>query len=440
MHCTVSESDSEELKRHVPALSERLAVPMMFTLYVVTKALDRVFIYRVQKSMASYSTILMSIYWPPGVCIACFLFLFCLQGVKSLGDGSNPLSWFSPFYVGASAQGPVPQTWFMLIAFLDQINATFSAAPSPFIPAVLHTPLNNSVVFWTAIIAYFYLGTRFKAVHYAGIALVLISCVVGVMVELQGPPDVVCTGLQTATETLQDPNLPVPSQARWEVGNATEKCARGLPPYKDANGKIVFFPFSTLAPMYLLFFATLLPYAFVNVYKQKKLKQVDLDVAYGFFWQTVWQVVSGLLFVPATWIPWPTPAGRNEAIASNFGESLADSWTCFLGRNPKPHIRTCSAEPAWAWFSIYLLFNVFFNLCLMWLIKRMSSTWAATGSILCRNLGGFFSQFQIFGGKSAQVLSMEQWMALILSTMAMWIYNIEARVSCCSQNRVHDSI
>ena len=96
-----------------------------------------------------------------------------------------------------------------------------------------------------------------------------------------------------------------------------------------------------------------------------------------------------------------------------------------MGTNPKAQVTSCSAEPAWAWFATYLFFNVFFNLCLMWLIKHMSSTWAAIGTVLCGNLGGFFSQFEIFGGKSAQVLSMEQWMALILSTIALWVYNTQ---------------
>ncbi|CAK9011124.1 Uncharacterized protein SCF082_LOCUS10964 [Durusdinium trenchii] len=56
--------------------------------------------------------------------------------------------------------------------------------------------------------------------------------------------------------------------------------------------------------MYMLLIGTVVPYAFVNVYKQK-LKQVNLDMAW--FWQSVWQVVRDLIFIPASWRPGPHP-------------------------------------------------------------------------------------------------------------------------------------
>ena len=177
--------------------------------------------------------------------------------------------------------------------------------------------------------------------------------------------------------------------------------------------------------MYALFIVAIIPSAFSNCYKQKKLKQVNLDVMWSFFWAGMWQVIWGFLMFPLNWIPWPEPGGKNEQSPSKLGEDLADSWTCFMGTNPKPEVTTCDAEPAWVWFGCYLLFNVFFNLFFLWLIKRLSGTWAAIGSILCGNLCGIFSQYEIFAGKSARKLTMEQWLALVLSSIAMWVYNIE---------------
>ncbi|CAJ1358487.1 unnamed protein product [Effrenium voratum] len=152
---------------------------------------------------------------------------------------------------------------------------------------------------------------------------------------------------------------------------------------------------------------------------------VNLDVMWSFFWTGMWQVVWGVLLYPLDWVPWPTPTGHNEATPSHTTQDLKDSWTCFMGTNPKPSITTCDSEPAYLWFAAYLLLNVFFNLLFLWLIKRLSGTWAAIGSILCGNLGGFFSQYELFVGKSAAALTLEQWMALVLSSIAMWVYNIE---------------
>ena len=168
-----SESGSEESNgsKVQDFWKQKLLVPAVFTLYVLTKSLDKIFIYRVRKSMAHYSTVLMTIYWPPGVCLACFVFLLMLNTVKralgqTLAEGPEgkadssigPLSWFSPFSEYASSQGRVPQRWFALIAFCDQINATFSSPPAVFIPAVMLTPLYNSVVLWTALISFFLFG------------------------------------------------------------------------------------------------------------------------------------------------------------------------------------------------------------------------------------------------------------------------------------------
>ena len=407
-----SDSDSAD-ERKTP----KTLVAAVFLTYVITRALATVLIYRVQKAMANYTAILMSIYWPVGVLFICFLLLFCVNRFD--------LGWFSPFSPLASQEGSVPQRWFVLMAFLNQLCATFSAPPSPFIPVVLQTPLANLVVLWTAIMSFFYLKTRYKMVHCAGICLILCSCVVGVTVELQGPSQLICNGLLTAAGTLADINLPLHADVRFIVNNAANSCVRGLPPYKDSSGEILHIPFNVLATMYVFYIISQMPFAFLNVYKQKKLKEVNLDVAWGYFWQCAWQVMWGLFFIPASWLPWPTPTGTNEASASSFGQALTDSWVCFLGYDPDPSITSCSAEPIWGWFAVYLFFNVSCNLCLTWLVKQLSSTWASIGAILCGNVGGFFNQFEIFGGKSAQALSLEQWMALLLSSLAMWIYNAQ---------------
>ena len=43
----------------------------------------------------------------------------------------------------------------------------------------------------------------------------------------------------------------------------------------------------------------------------------------------------------------------------------------------------CAAEGGSAalWFLIYILFNVVFNVLLLWLTKRMPATWAQIGTV-----------------------------------------------------------
>lgn len=425
----VSEEDDLVKNGEQKTFKEKMLVPTVFVLFVLIRAMDRIFLYRVQKSMQNYTGIVMSLYWPPMVQLMCFFVsLGYVARMRYIdGDKSFNMRWFSPFSARASEQGPVPQCWIAQFALWDQLNAIVSAPPGPFIPLVLQTPLNNLNVLFTALIAFFYLKTRYRMVHYAGISLILCSCLVGVVVELQGPAPILCSGLKQAKEAMSQSSVAalVPKSVRAKVTEASDDCVIGLPPYKNSNGELVHVDFGILLFMYALFIVAIIPSAFSNCYKQKKLKQVNLDVMWSFFWAGMWQVIWGFLMFPLNWIPWPEPGGKNEQSPSGLGEDLADSWTCFMGTNPKPEVTTCDAEPAWVWFGCYLLFNVFFNLFFLWLIKRLSGTWAAIGSILCGNLCGIFSQYEIFAGKSARKLTMEQWLALVLSSIAMWVYNIE---------------
>ena len=115
----------------------------------------------------------------------------------------------------------------------------------------------------------------------------------------------------------------------------------------------------------------------------------------------------GLLTFPINWIPMPPPAPSNPP--TETGEFLMRAWTCFLGSIPlnatgNPYLpptntssigpSTCSASQivynydpgdqvcaaaggsAAVWFIVYIVFNVSFNVLLLWLTKRMSATWA----------------------------------------------------------------
>ena len=77
------------------------------------------------------------------------------------------------------------------------------------------------------------------------------------------------------------------------------------------------------------------------------------------------------------------------------------------------------------WFVVYILFNVTFNVLLLWLTKRMSGTWAQIGTVLCLDLASVFSQFSFLMGSEAETLTLQQWFGLILAGIAMWVYNLK---------------
>jgi hypothetical protein len=195
-----------------------------------------------------------------------------------------------------------------------------------------------------------------------------------------------------------------------------------------ADGTVIEVSTGVMALAYLVYFFGVAPTGASNCFKQKVTKGVDLDLMWAWFWSENFKVLWGVLMYGINWIPYPVPGGRNTQSPSTFGQDLADSWTCFTGSAPTPEASSCTTDAAWFWFVWYLAFNVLFNLMMLWLTKHLSATWAAIGNVLCGDLFGVFGQFSFFSGKSSGVMPLSEWLALFLSSIAMWIYNIEDEV------------
>lgn len=381
--------DPDVEKPQVQTCVQRYLVPIVFTIFVLMRALDRVFINRVAKIMGNDFNTLMSLYWP--ICIQVMTAILCGGYVlrkRYLGDLSYGLGWFSPITPLASAQGRVPLYTMAIFSVFDQLNAAMTAIPQTYIPPAMQTALNNTVVLFTAVIAYFYLGSRFKQVHYAGCVLVLLACVTGSVVELE----------------------------------------QGKLPPPQSNGKAVYVATGTMAIMYIIFLVAQVPAGMSNCYKQKVMKRVDMDLMWATFWSGNFQVLWGILFYTINWIPYPIPGGHNEKSPATLGSDLSDAWKCFLGTNPSPDVTSCSEDSAWLWFVVYLIFNISFNVLMLWLTKYLSATWASIGNVLCGDLYGVFGQFSFVSGKGSKVMPLEQWLALSYSSVAMWVYNVEDEV------------
>jgi len=362
------------------------------------RGIDRVFSKRVSDRMANYNLMYFNVLWPIGV--QAMQILLCAAWVLyhrySLSDRRYGLSFFLPGASIASACGAFPQWRLALFSFWDQLNALITGLPAPFIDVTSQGLLSNTVVIWTLVISFFYLGTRFHQEHYIGCALIIMSGLAAITVELQ----------------TNDPPL-----GTYNDPSGTQKMSSPL--------------------WYMIYLVGTVPSGISNCYKQKCLKSVDLEVMYASLWSGSWQIFWGVLLFPVNWIPLPSPAPLNRP-----GETLkflTRSWACFMGRVPRnadgmPYLESDSvcASPggsAATWFMVYLLFNVSFNVLLLWLTKRMSGTWAQVATVVCLDVASVFSQFKFLLGNEAVPLQVEQYFGLLLAALAMWVYNLKDEVN-----------
>jgi drug/metabolite transporter (DMT)-like permease len=381
---------------------ERFAVSIVFTVFVVFRAADRAFLYRVQKYLkdSTYNLILSNIIWPVAIqlmTIAMLLAYICMLRWQ----GHKDYSWrfFLPGNPQASSMGPVPLWRLALFSFGDQLNAAISAPPSPFISLPLASIMTNLVIVWMLPIAAVWLGTRFKQVHFIGCSLIILAVVVGV------------------ADKLEADNCSPEGLDKGEC----------LTSYKGSTGHWEILKGSSMALWYGLFVLSTVPSAVSNCYKQKVLKGVDLDVMYATWWSGNFQVLWGILLFWVLWIPLPE---QKDLAPGGTLQAIADTWQCFNGNIPPGGDTSCAAEggPAIKWFIIYLCFNLTFNVCLLWLTKRMSAMWAQIATTLCLDLTNIFSQYQFIVGASAALMTLSQWLATVLASIALWTYNLEPEI------------
>lgn len=386
---------------------ERFAVSIVFTVFVVFRAADRAFLYRVQKylQLPIYTLILSNLFWPIAIQLMTIAMLLgYIMLLRFQGETQYTWRFFLPGSEAASTLGAVPMYQLALFSIGDQINAAMSAPPSPYVALPMQSIMTNFVLVWMLGLAYVWLKTRFRQVHYIGCILIITSVVVGVSDKLQSDD---CTHPgQTVTKEQADNCL------------TTFKTSSGT--YKELST-------DSMILWYGLFLLSTVPSAVSNCYKQRVLKGRDVDVCYATWWSGNFQVLWGILLFWINWIPLPD---QPVQYPGDTFQAISETWQCFLGNVPNPQSESCAGEdgPALKWFVVYLCFNLTFNICLLWLTKRMSAVWAQIATTLCLDLTNIFSQFKFIVGDSAETMTVAEWLGTIIASVALWTYNVESEI------------
>ncbi|GMI02621.1 hypothetical protein TrLO_g11475 [Triparma laevis f. longispina] len=373
----------------------KATVAIVFLLFVVLRAMDRVFNKRVQDRMVNYQLMYMNVLWPIGVQVMtvfmCWIYVE-QQNAAAVKAGLPKPYDYSFFLPGArfaskrSPDGKYPQWRLGLFSFWDEVNAVFTSLPGPYINLTMQSILTNLNVVWTVGISIFYLKATYFQAHYAGCIIIILSGLVAVTVELQS--------------------------------------GTGLNSYTSATGEEE----STSPLWYIIFILGTIPAGISNCYKEKVLKTDDLDIMYAVLWSGYWQIIWGFVMFPINWIRMPEPAVYNAP--GDTWKYVQDTWTCFKGVAPDPiNTQDLACESAGGsaavWFMVYLVFNVAFNVLMLWLTKKMSATWATIGTVLCLDLTSLFSMSKLLMGDEATPVTLEQYFGLFLAGVGMWVYNLE---------------
>lgn len=384
-----------------PDICTRFQVGIVFVIFVTFRAADRVFSKALNTSLNSTVYIVMwqNILWPFAIQI---MTVFVIVGYVMLqrwqGNAEYNLRFFMPRNPLASSRGAIPMHQMALFSLGDQLQAALQAAPSAFLALTVQNVISSFVIIWIAMVAYFWIKTRYKQVHFVGMILVVLAAVV------QLAPFI--TNNDCTKDALQSEH---------------PNCFKA---YKNSLGQWTVLSLGQMILWYTMFLFSTAPGAVSNVYKQKVLQGCDADIFFVTFWSGWWQMLWGWLCVPLLWLPIPGQISPSET----FG-AIADTLSCFAGNVPHVGDESCAASPApWVWMVAYLGFNLAFNLCILWLTKRMSAAWTQVATGVCLNLSDIFGSLKFIAGSSAQPMSLHDWLATGFVTVSLWVYNLEPEV------------
>jgi len=378
-------------------IAEGVLVPAGFAIFVSLRALDRAFLERALVSMGDYRGILAGVFFVPlmQLVTAMFCVFYVVNKRLSEDDERYGLGWFSLRSKLASSHGPVPIRWMVFFAFFDQLYITMKFLPVRYyIPEAMRHAMQHTVVFWTACTAAALLGSRYTQLQIGAVVLGLLGCVIRVSTEIQ------MGTLSSPVSAFGEPT---------DVGTGTTSL------------------------MYMLYMFVCMQNAFSLCYKQKALKMFDMDIMWATFWSQNFQIIWGFLLYTLKWIPWPSPGDMVHHTPSCFGQQVSEAWTCFTGGDPTgtQHLigglHQCEEELPWVWFVMFLFCSFGFNLFVLWIVKYLSATWAASSMVVCSNCIDVVKQFKLFnpakGGN--HIMPLEAWLSLALSVMSIWLYSVE---------------
>ena len=141
------------------------------------------------------------------------------------------------------------------------------------------------------------------------------------------------------------------------------------------------------------------------------------------WWSGLFQIPWGLLCIPLFWIKLP---GQEQLPADQTLTGLLDTLSCMCGYIQHPGDEACATSPPPIfWYVIYLAFNVSWVVLQFVAHKVLSALWTAVATVLCMDLTNIFGMIPFLAGGGAQTMSLNDWLATILASVALWNYSLE---------------
>ncbi len=208
---------------------------------------------------------------------------------------------------------------FVNMGFLDSFAGFLSCVGGAFVGGAIQSLINQCIIPLTLILSKVFLQARYTMRQNIGALIIVAGAVISVMPSI------------------------------LNSGGASSRTATTV------SGVVVFL-------------LSIVPGGFSNVYKEYAFKTSEhsVDIYYMTTWVTLFQVLTGLLFMPAQAIPALGGIPLNE-----MGENLVDGNKCMWGENPK---KGDDCQGAGMILLVYVAINFLYNIFSLLVVKHGSAS------------------------------------------------------------------
>lgn len=338
---------------------------LMVLALIFARAIDQVLYYRIAIGMRGYTWYFSAVILP----VALLMIL-------------APITFYR-FKQGKVTKSMLafPQHKIALLGGLDTLYNILSSLPIAAIGGTVANVTSQAVLPFNMLLSWVVLKYRFVPTHYIGAMLVLYGVCVRLVPQFTGSSD-------------------------DESGSAS-----GL----------------TFLAWMLVMVLSAVPNAASNVAKEVVLKGADMDEWYLNMMVGVWQIAFGALTMWTVWIP-----GTEDYVpVSSFGDHVVAANKCFFG-TPSSESDDCgstsgSGAPVVA-FCFFIIFNVAYNMLMLYIFKAGSSVLFVVASAARLPLVDILLMFGFLAGPAKASFTVFDGFALMALILAITTYNLQPEI------------
>jgi hypothetical protein len=266
------------------------------------------------------------------------------------------------------------QPTYVYMGALDAASATLGAIAGVDCPGEMQTILNQMAIPFTMLFALYFLGSNFEQNQVWGSVLIVLGSIL-------------------ASSDYFMEGSGAPSDDSPQIS------------------KMV------LLTSIILYFISVIPSGFSNVYKESKMKEMDMNEVHVSTVVSFWQLWIGFVFLPLMALP--QLGGLSYA---EMTSQLGDGFQCFMGTNPRdPADQGCTN--AAALLMTYIVLNFVYNIMMLAITKKGSAVLLVTSQALSLPITNIAFTLRPLMGDDAEPLSMTDLAGLVLVCIGFVAYS-----------------